>query len=135
MRVGGGVACNKVHLATELSAGAPGVSVAHVTPPTPHTHTLLALIPVTVLNSGTSPVTSDALGGLANTGCDNTTANHGINSSRENNAVINARVALYVTQRAAHADSEPLQTVANPNGLKLDRRFKLMALRSPPAND
>lgn len=31
----GGVACNKVHLATELSSGAPGVSVAHVT----HTHT------------------------------------------------------------------------------------------------
>lgn len=95
-----GVACNKVHLATELSSGAPGVSVAHVPPPT-HTHTFAAA----VLLSGDSPahlngtpnflsVTSITLSDLSNPGCDDRTTNHEINSSRcspskENNFVIN----------------------------------------------
>lgn len=76
-------ACNKVHLATELSSGAPGVSVAHAPPP----------LAAAVLLSGDTPAhlngrpnflpaTSIALGGLTNPSCGDRTANHKINFSR-----------------------------------------------------
>lgn len=76
-------ACNKVHLAAELSSGAPGVSVAHAPPP----------FAAAVLLSGDTPahlngppnflsVTSITLSGLTNPSCDDRMTNHEINFSR-----------------------------------------------------
>lgn len=84
--------CNKVHLATELSSGAPGVSVAHAPPPNPH---LLppAAFAATVLLSCDTPVhlngtlnflsvSAVTLSGLTNSGCGDRMTKHGIHLSR-----------------------------------------------------